>query len=49
MKDPSSRTVTISVKVSQREAAALKALAKGSSPGKGLRYLIDRYLWRKSE
>lgn len=49
MKDPSSRIITISVKVSQREAAALKALVKGSSAGKGLRYLIDRHLWRKSD
>jgi hypothetical protein len=47
MKDPSSRTITISVKVSRGEAAALKALAKNTSPGKGLRELIDRYLWRK--
>lgn len=44
MKDPSARTITVSVKVNRREAAALRALAKDTSPGKGLRYLIDKYL-----
>ncbi len=43
-----SKNVTVSVKVTQREATMLRALAKGGSPGKGLRYLIDKHLWRKN-
>lgn len=41
-----SKNITISVKVNEREAAALRALAGGTrpSPGKGLRWLIDKYL-----
>lgn len=46
MKDPSAKNVTVSVKVSQAEAAALKAYAQGTTPGKGLRRLIDKYLHR---
>lgn len=44
MSDPSARNITVSVKVNRREAAWLKALAKGTSPGKGLRRLIDKHL-----
>lgn len=47
MKDPSSKTITISVKVNRTEHAALRALAGGGTAGKGLRRLIDKYLWRK--
>lgn len=49
MKDPSSKSITVSVKVSRAEAETLRALAKESSrptPGKGLRWLIDKYLGR---
>lgn len=41
-----SRNITVSVKVNAREHAMLRALAKGASAGKGLRYLIDKYLHR---
>jgi hypothetical protein len=40
--NPSSKTVTVCVKVSPREAAILKMLA--GSPGKGLRWLLNRHL-----
>ena len=49
MKDPSSRSVTVCVKVTRAEAAALKALAKNTSPGKGLRRLIDNHLPTRSQ
>lgn len=42
MSDPSSRSITVSVKVNRREALILKAL--GGTPGKGLRRLIDTHL-----
>lgn len=48
MKDPSAKNVTVSVKVSRAEAAALKAYAEGTTPGKGLRRLIDKYLHHRS-
>ena len=44
MSDPSAKNITVSVKVNRREAAWLKALARGTTPGKGLRYLIDKHL-----
>lgn len=46
--NPSSKTVTVCVKVSPREAAVLKTL--GGSTGKGLRWLLNRHLpdpWKK--
>lgn len=46
MKDPSSRTITISVKVNKQEHAALRSLAGGGTAGKGLRRLIDKFLGR---
>lgn len=45
MKDPTARTITVSVKVNSHEHARLRALAKGGSAGKGLRRLIDNYLF----
>ena len=47
MKDPSSRTITISVKVNKQEHNALRLMAGGGTAGKGLRRLIDKYLVRK--
>lgn len=41
-----SRNITVCVKVNEREHAILRALVKGDSAGKGLRYLIDKYLHR---
>lgn len=49
MKDPSSKTITISVKVNRTEHALLRALARGGTAGKGLRRLIDKYLWREQQ
>lgn len=41
-----SRNITVCVKVNEREYSMLLALVKGASAGKGLRYLIDKYLHR---
>lgn len=49
MKDPSAKTITISVKVNKSEHAMLRALAGGGTAGKGLRRLIDKYLWGKHQ
>jgi hypothetical protein len=40
--DPTSRHITVCVKVNRAEAHALKTL--GKTPGKGLRVLIDKYV-----
>jgi hypothetical protein len=40
--DPTSKHITVCVKVTRSEALALKALAK--TPGKGLRVLLDKHL-----
>lgn len=47
-KDPSSKNITISVKVNRQEAAALRAYGEGRTAGKGLRRLIDKYLHNRS-
>lgn len=39
---PTSKTITVCVKVSRAEAQALKTL--GDTPGKGLRVLVDKYV-----
>lgn len=49
MSDPSARTITVCVKVNRREAAALKHLALGTSPGRGLRRLIDIHLSKEKK
>ena len=41
--DPSSKTITVCVKVTRAEAKALASLSK-DTPGKGLRVLLDQYV-----
>lgn len=41
--DPSSKTITVCVKVSREEHRALKTLGEKSA-GNGLRVLIDKYV-----